>query len=300
LRRVLLIFIDGFGLGQNDKAINPLVKFDPPLFRQLFGVPLTLTAAPVLTDRVCMVATDTALGVSGLPQSATGQTALFTGINAPKVMDRHIQGFPGPGLAKIIAEHSLLSELAERGLAVTSANAYSPNYMDLVAARKRRHSVTTLTMLNANLALRSLPELQAGQAVNQDITNEMLPLMGITTIEPVSAAVAGNRLAKLAKQNHFTMFEYFQTDRWGHKRDWDIAKKIITVLNEFLTAVYAESQDELLVMITSDHGNFEDFSVKTHTNNLVPTIIWGPACCSVAAKIKALTDIKPAITTYLS
>ena len=34
------------------------------------------------------------LGIEGLPQSATGQTALFTGINAAQLLGRHLFGFP--------------------------------------------------------------------------------------------------------------------------------------------------------------------------------------------------------------
>jgi hypothetical protein len=39
---------------------------------------------------------DASLCVPGLPQSATGQAALLTGLNAPELMGRHIEGFPPP------------------------------------------------------------------------------------------------------------------------------------------------------------------------------------------------------------
>ncbi|MBP2643170.1 MAG: hypothetical protein H6Q67_1057 [Firmicutes bacterium] len=299
MRKVLVIFIDGFGLGENNKDTNPLVKFDMKIIKRLFGYPLTVEAKAVLTHKACFIPTDATLGVAGLPQSATGQTAIFTGVNAPLVMGRHIQGFPGPSLAAIIAEQSILLELVSRGLTATSANAYTPNYMEMVAARKRKHSVTTLTLLSAGIGLRSLAELEAGQAINQDITNKMLPQLGIFDVEPVSPQVAGMRLANIAQNNHFTMFEYFQTDRFGHKRDWGVAEEITNILDEFITAVYQATKEKCLVIITSDHGNFEDFSVKTHTYNLVPTILWGPGCYEVAGKIKDITDIKPAIMEYL-
>ncbi|MBP2655496.1 MAG: hypothetical protein H6Q73_3065 [Firmicutes bacterium] len=299
MRKVLLIFIDGFGLGENNGKINPLVRFNPSIFQWLIGSPLSVAATPAFNSKACLVATDAKLGIAGLPQSATGQTAIFTGVNASAVMGRHIQGFPGPSLAKIIAEHGVLSKLRNNGFRVTSANAYTPRYMELVKARKRRHSVTTLTILGAGLKLRSVPELEAGQALNQDITNEMLPIVDVNDIPVISPALAGRRLANLAKDHNFTMFEYFQTDRCGHKMDWDKAEIITAVLAEFLTAVYETSENELLVVVTSDHGNFEDLSVKTHTYNPVPTIIWGPECRSVAANIKDLTDISSAITRYL-
>ncbi len=298
MRKVLLIFIDGLGLGEDDPATNPLVRFDPLFLRSLFGRPLVRNLGCIRSDQVCLVPTDANLGVPGLPQSATGQTAIFTGINAPQLMGRHILGFPGPALAAVIAEHGIMRALADAGFSVTSANMYSADYMDLVARRQRRHSVTTLTILGAGLPLRSLPAMAAGEAVYQDITNKMLPRFGITDVPAVDPAVAGRRLADLARRHAFTMFEYFQTDRQGHKHDWDEAAKIVATLDGFLAAVHAAAGDTLVV-VTSDHGNFEDFSVKTHTANPVPTILFGPGCRSVAAAVGNLTDIKPAIIAYL-
>ncbi len=298
MRKVLLIFIDGLGLGEEDRDVNPLVRFDPPFFQNLFGGPLTRERGLILSDTACLVPTDAGLGVDGLPQSATGQTTIFTGVNAPQAMGRHILGFPGPALAAIIAEHGVMRELAAAGFSVTSANMYTADYMELVAHRQRRHSVTTLTILGAGLPLRSKREMAAGEAVYQDITNEMLPKFGVTDVPPVSPAEAGRRLAALARRHAFTMFEYFQTDRQGHKNEWAQAGKIIAVLDGFLTAVRQAAPD-ILILITSDHGNFEDLSVKTHTHNPVPTILFGPDCRKVAAAIRDLADIKPAIIAYL-
>ncbi|MDR3562675.1 MAG: metalloenzyme [Negativicutes bacterium] len=299
MSNILFIFIDGLGLGETDPATNPFVRFDPPFFRSLLGRPLTREAAPFCGDSVCLAAIDACLGVEGLPQSATGQTALLTGVNAPAAMGRHILGFPGPELAAIITEHGIMRELAEKGFTVTSANMYTPNYMELVAARKRRHSVTTLTSLRAGLRLRGLGDMAAGAAVYQDITNESLPGYGVDLVPMVSPAVAGERLVNLARQHHFTLFEYFQTDRQGHKQDWALAERIVAVLDEFLSAVYQATSDNLLVVITSDHGNFEDFSIKTHTTNKVPVLAWGPGCGPFTKKIRDLTAVKPAIIQYL-
>ena len=299
MRNVLLIFIDGLGLGATDPEINPLVRFDPSFFRVLLGQPLTRQAVPYFSETVCVVPADARLGVEGLPQSATGQTTLFTGVNAPRAMGRHILGFPGPALAKIIADHGMMRELAEQGFSVTSANMYTPNYQELVAQRKRRHSVTTLTAMGAGQKLRSLTEMAAGQAVYQDITNESLPQFGVENVPQIAPAVAGQRLAALAKHYRFTLFEYFQTDRYGHKKDWEAAKRIACVLDEFLGAVRQATPDNMLVVVTSDHGNFEDFSVKTHTDNPVPLIAWGPDCRRFVLRIKDLTDIKGAIIDYL-
>lgn len=51
-------------------------------------------------------------------------------------------------------------------------------------------------------------------------------------------------------------------------------------------------------MICSDHGNFEDISIKTHTMNPALTITAGKNAKQLAYNIKDLTDIKPSIIKY--
>ncbi|MDU4962249.1 MAG: metalloenzyme [Sporomusaceae bacterium] len=296
--RVLLIFIDGFGIGACDPAINPMVRFPGRFFPALLGVPLSRAAAKLRRDRLYFSAIDAVLGVDGLPQSATGQTSLFTGVNAPQRLGRHIQAFPGPQLKAIIEAEGLMRLLKAEGYDITSANMYTPDYMALVAARKRRHSATTLLLLAAGCRLRDLDDLLAGRAVYQDITNHSLTEVGIAA-PVVSAAEAGRRLAAIAGGHHFTLFEYFQTDRWGHKRDWEQAQAVLETLDAFLCSVYQAAADDLLVILTSDHGNFEDFSVKTHTLNPVPCLIFGPQAAAVGDAVTDLTDFAPAILAYI-
>ena len=53
-------------------------------------------------------------------------------------------------------------------------------------------------------------------------------------------------------------------------------------------------------LLTSDHGNIEDLSVRNHTLNLVPTIVWGRSRDRIAARIHSLTDITPTIVDLLT
>ncbi|MCE5286752.1 MAG: alkaline phosphatase family protein [Pelosinus sp.] len=296
---VLLVFIDGLGLGENDAEKNPLVRFPTPFLHRIFGESLTKNLGKVQTNTVCMISTDASLGVAGLPQSATGQTALFTGMNAPAFMEHHVHAFPGPKLTGMIKEHGLMKELSCQGYKVTSANMYTPDYMELVARRKRRHSASTLLILTAGLQLRSVAEMQNGHAVYQDITNEMLPAFGVENIPVIPPGLAGQRLVSIAQEYHFTLFEYFQTDRVGHKQNWAAAEKMVGVLDEFLGAIYNARTEDMLVIVTSDHGNFEDFSVKTHTHNKVPALLFGKEGYAIADSIQDLTHIKPAILSVL-
>jgi bisphosphoglycerate-independent phosphoglycerate mutase (AlkP superfamily) len=54
------------------------------------------------------------------------------------------------------------------------------------------------------------------------------------------------------------------------------------------------------MILTSDHGNIEDLSTRSHTLNPVPTIIWGAGSQRVANRISSLADITPAIISLLT
>ena len=121
--RLLLLFVDGVGLDQAGPA-NPLSVSPSPAFNRLLGGPLTSEQVQASPELV-LTTLDATLGVEGLPQSATGQTTLFTGINAAKKLGRHVTAFPGPELREIIREHSVFRRVHEAGLDTTFANAYT-------------------------------------------------------------------------------------------------------------------------------------------------------------------------------
>ncbi|EAX48257.1 metalloenzyme domain protein [Thermosinus carboxydivorans Nor1] len=295
---VLLVFVDGFGLGISDKTVNPLIRFHMSFFEMLFGRPLTQEIDRFVSSRACLVPVDARLDTEGLPQSATGQTALLTGVNVAKELGRHVAGFPGPQLTEFIRQYGIMKRLVDKKYLATSANMYMPDYLNLVAARKRRHAVTTLVVLEAGQPLRSVAELLKGDAVYQDLTNEMLAEAGLS-VPLTTPALAGRRLVEIACRHHFTMFEYFQTDRCGHKQDWQKAAQIVNRLDEFFGAIWQMAPTDMTVIIASDHGNFEDFSVRTHTYNPVPVIVFGYRCTEVAEQIRQLTDVTPTIIGML-
>ncbi len=281
--RVLLLFVDGLGLGDADPAANPVVGGAcPVLARWLAG-----EAAPV----------DACLGVPGLPQSATGQATLLTGVNASRAMGRHVEGFPGPSLQAIVRGHNLLLRAAACGLRATFANAYFTDRISLAAIR--RPSVTTVAAQSAGLALRGPADLVAGRAVYQDLTRDALRARGFEG-PFVSPEEAGTHLVALAAEHDLTLFEYFQTDRAGHSGDRGLAESVLSKYDRFLAAAlrFADVPGRL-VLLVSDHGNIEDLRVRTHTRNPVPVAARGEGAARILAEVRDLTDITPAIARLL-
>jgi hypothetical protein len=291
---LLLIFIDGVGIGTRGEH-NPLDGLESEFFSIFQG------EHPQLPFKGMMAETDARLGVDGLPQSATGQTTILTGVNAAKLIGRHLNGYPSPRLKQALTEQSIYKKLMARGKSVTFANAYTRSYIE---NPPRFISATTVAAQSAGVPLRMVEDLQEGRAVSHDFTNRFLIERGFE-VKQREPEEAGRDLARLAAAYDFTLYEHFITDRIGHERDRDLARTLtrrhIPILTQFVRAVLEIADlERQTVLITSDHGNIEDASTRGHTLNPVATLAFGVARDYICSRVRSLTDITPAIVDTLS
>jgi 2,3-bisphosphoglycerate-independent phosphoglycerate mutase len=289
---VIVFFIDGLGIGHK-KTENPLDSIEniEPLANFINEEP------SVLLDGI-LVPTDPRLGVEGRPQSASGQTTILTGINAPKFLGHHKQGFPNEKLREIINEHSIFRQLKNRKIEPNIfLNAYTPQFF---TEKQRWKSATTCAVEAAEMRFCKLPDLLGRKALFHDFTNQYLRERGFDA--PLfSPAEAAEILAKASEDYRFTLYEYFITDKIGHDQDFEKARIYLPPLAEFIRETLKRiNLEKTTFILTSDHGNIEDLSVRTHTLNDVPTIIWGRKKDETAKRIKDLSDITPAIINLLN
>ncbi len=220
-----------------------------------------------------LIAADACLGVPGTPQSATGGTSLFTGVNAPVFSGGHLQGYPNTKLKELIAREGLLRKARERGARVGFANAYTSRFFE--RGRTRHRSVTTVMAETAGIPLRREANLKRGEAVCRDFTNRILVDSGLE-IDLLPPEEAGARLGRMAGEGDLLLYEYFQTDVVGHRGTFEDALEVVEGLNLFLGAAVAGLDPECDVFVlSSDHGNVEDMSTSSHTLNKVPILLWG-------------------------
>lgn len=303
LPRIVLVFVDGIGLAPASRT-NPLSSTPSPAVRELLGGGLT-SESVARRPGLALEPIDANLGVAGLPQSATGQTALFTGINAAQVLGRHVTAFPGPRLRRLLNESSIFLQLAREGLATTFANPFPPGYRRAVLAGKRRASATTWAALAADLRLRSLGDLAAGRAVSWDIEGDRMAARGpdrqARRFEEgrVDAIRAGENLARIARRFRFTLFETFATDLAGHHRWGWTADEAWRRVDGLLDGLLAAKSRATTVLLTSDHGNLEDATNGSHTRNPVPLLAVGPLAGELAT-IRSITDLTPAVVSLLA
>ena len=292
--RVVFIFLDGVGIGSKDVEINPWLGAGLPCLRALLG-----DCLPTLGEEHCsgphalVVPADATLGMAGIPQSGTGQTALLTGINAAAHFGRHFGPWVPTTLRSLLADHNLLVRALKAGRTVAFANAYH------AAIPGKRPAAPTLAAYAAGLLVRGADALVQGSAVASSITNEMwqrfAPDAGVPDVLPRDA---GRALARIASAVELTFFAHYDTDLAGHRRGWEGSVAALERVDAFLGGLLELLPAGALVVIASDHGNLED-SRAGHTRNPVPIVAIGPGRQIIGDRVKTITDVAPSLLALL-
>jgi hypothetical protein len=294
-----MLFLDGVGIGRRDPTVNPLFHARLPGLQSLLEGNLpSLRRRSSVSKGSTLIPLDATLGVAGLPQSGTGQTALFTGINAPRRIGRHFGPHPYSTLRPVIEESNIFRALRAAGKSSCFANAFPQRFFEYIEHRRTRVTVTTYACLASGVPLRGAGELGRAEAVSADITGEGWSAMGYPDMPVVTPEVAGGRLASLARAYEFVLFEYWKTDHAGHERSMHESVSLLEKLDGLLVGIVdAGALEECLLVITSDHGNIEDLSCKTHTRNPVPLILAGKGHRVAAARILHHSSSRPDLTS---
>jgi 2,3-bisphosphoglycerate-independent phosphoglycerate mutase len=300
-RSVWMIFLDGVGIGPKQGAWNPFFAAEYPTLRLLGNGLIPSSRNRTAEGNGTLVKPiDANLGIRGLPQSGTGQTTLFTGINAAKYIGKHFGPYPFSTLKPIIENNNIFRNLLRHKHPILFANAYPRQFFSYIESGKRRLTVTTLSCLLTGIPLNTAGDLLEGRAISADITNERWDSLGYPDIPVILPEEAGKRFAKLASERSFTLFEYFLTDHAGHRQDLQQAVDVLRRLDAFLRGVIDGMNDRTVLILTSDHGNVEDLRVKSHTRNPVPLWVHGRESRRFAEGIESIQDITPRIISWLT
>lgn len=306
--RLLFFFLDGVGLGAEDPQINPFALAAMPTLQALLeGRRLVLDSVsegPLETGRATLLALDACLGVAGVPQSASGQAALLTGVNVPAAIGYHYGPKPNAAVARFLRNGTLFGSARRGGLRAALLNAYPPSYFAAIQSGRRVYSAIPLAAISAGLALKTRADLMEGQALSADFTGAgWRERLGLPEIPLLSPREAGERMAELAGGLHFAFFEFWLSDYAGHSRDLLAARLLLETFDQALAGLLEAWDDRTgLILITSDHGNLEDLSTRRHTTNPVPALLIGAENRrrAFARSLRDLTDIAPAALELLA
>ncbi len=297
----LFLFLDGVGLGSDDSSTNPFARASMPNLQGLLGgrrllinalpepqdyptisdsfnltVPLS-QPAHLETPRANLLGLDACMGVAGLPQSASGQAALLTGLNVPASLGYHYGPKPNPSVATFLRNGNLFNTLKQSGRKVGFLNAYPPRYFTAIESGLRLYSAIPLAATSAGIRLHTIDDLLAGHAIAADFTAQGWHThLGLKNIPLLPTKEAGKYLAELASSYDFSLFEYWLSDYAGHNQEMDSACDLLESFDQVLGGLLEAWDDrEGLILLTSDHGNLEDLSTRRHTYNPVPALLIG-------------------------
>ena len=300
--RVIFLFLDGVGLGEADASVNPWLAASMPTLEVLLGgrIP-TLETPHIATERAVLFPTDAQGGVDGVPQSATGQASILTGLNVPALIGEHYGPRPDRRIRPFLERDTLFHEARRAGKRVAFANAYPPRFFQMVNSGRRLPGAITYAARAAGIRLRTAEDLAAGRAFSVDYTNEAWRTqLGYPHMPVWSPYEAGRIFALWAEEYDLVVVDQWATDMVGHRRDWEQAVTLLERFDAFLHGILdTVDLTTTLVLITSDHGNLEDMRTRHHTRNPVPTILVGPQPVLAAAQVSHLNDIRAVVERAL-
>ena len=294
-----MIFIDGVGIGKKDKLFNPFFKYGFNTFQTLFGEIPSLENQYLIRDKKYLFPSDANLDTTGLPQSGTGQASLFCGYNAAKYIGKHFGPFPyTTTLPKIKDEHILVHYYRNRKSGYF-ANAYPKPFFDYLKSGRERLGVTASACRLNKIKFNTVSDVRKGTALTAEAVNDRWNTRLNYSLPQIKPQTAARRLLRISEKNKFTLYEFYLLDHLGHLRIKDEFNLLYNTVDLFLFTILTElDYKKTTIVVCSDHGNFEDLSVKTHTRNPSLTIAAGKYAEEIFNSVKSIMDIKPAIIKY--
>ena len=299
-RHVVFVFWDGVGLGT--RADNPFQAAEMPFLDALLEGQRPLAASPVvMAGQAGAYGVDACLGVEGRPQSATGQAALVSGRNVPRLLGEHYGPKPNAAIRALLDQENLFAVLVKAGLRVASANAYPPPYFKGIRSGRRLLSAIPYALQQAGLPLGSVETYKRGQAISGAMTGrDWREHLGMVDVPVYTPRAAGAVVGRRSQEVDFLFYEHWVTDILGHRHQFAEAVKHFTNLDLFLHGL-TEGVDltQTLILVGSDHGNVEDCSHGRHTLHPALGMAWGAGFEWAMERVQDLTSYRPLIEELL-
>jgi hypothetical protein len=293
---ILMIFLDGIGLGADDPAVNPFaVASTPTLFQLANGHRWLADTGRQATDRALFIPTDPRMGVPGRPQSGSGQAAILTGCNVPQIIGEHYGPKPNKAIRDLLAADNFFKQVVAHGKKAALLEAYPPRWHKATNRGKNLRSSYQQAAYDAGLHIFDERAIYNGGALAADWTGEgWRTQLGYEDTPLYSPYEAGVKLVELSRRYDFAFHAHWLTDLVGHRGPVEDGTALLELFDGVMAGVLDAWDDrEGLVIITSDHGNLEDISKRQHTENDVPTVIIGAEKDAFASGFSTLADFAP-------
>ena len=301
--RVLMIFLDGIGLGPDDPVSNPFAVARTPVLCSLAGGKRWLAnTGRQQGERSLFLPTDPRLGVAGRPQSGTGQATIFSGRNVPRLTGVHYGPKPDAATRTMLAGDNLFKQLVAGGKTAALLEAYPPSWHRAIKSGRRLRSSYQQAAHEAGVRMMDQEDLWRGDALPVDWTGEHWPRpAGRERLTKRRPREAGAHLVQLARRYDFSLLAHWPSDVIGHRGTLAEGVALLETFDAVMDGVLDAWDDhEGLVIICSDHGNMERIGDRRHTCNDVPTVVIGEKRRIFDADNLTLADIAPGILRAMS
>jgi hypothetical protein len=301
-KHILLIFLDGVGLGDDDPAVNPFSAASTPTLNVLAnGHRWVRDTGKQVSERAIFIPTDPRMGVPGRPQSASGQAAILTGRNIPQLIGEHYGPRPNLPIRQLLAEDNFFKQVVAHGLTAALIEAYPPPFHQSINSGKRLRSSYQQALHEAGLPLFGEDMIYSGEALAVDWTGEgWRKQLGYTDTPIYTPVEAGQRMVEIARRYDFAFFSHWMSDTVGHRGTVEEGARLLETFDGVMEgALQSWRDDEGLIIITSDHGNLEDLSHGKHTENDVATVVIGEGKERFVQGLYTLADLVPRMGAYL-
>lgn len=299
---ILMLFLDGIGLGADDPASNPFAAANTPtLFRLANGQRWLATTGRQVTDRALFIPTDPRMGVPGRPQSGSGQAAILTGCNVPELIGEHYGPKPNKPIRDLLAEDNFFKQVVAHGKTAALLEAYPPRWHTATNRGKNLRSSYQQAAYDAGLPIFDEKAIYAGDALAADWTGEgWRTQLGFKDTPVYSPYEAGVKLVELSRRYAFAFHSHWISDVIGHRGPLADAVALLELFDGVMAGVLDTWDDaEGLIIITSDHGNMEEITNRKHTENDVPSVIIGAERNVFASGFNTLADFVPIMARLL-
>ena len=302
MSRVLFLFIDGIGLGDDVASVNPFAMADLPTLHALSNDCRWLASTGrQVTERSVFLPLDPRLGVAGRPQSGTSQAALMTGQNIPQMIGRHYGPKPDAATRSILDQTNLFITLKRHGKSARFLDAYPPQMLAGIDSGKRLPSSMQYAPIASGQKLYDIDALRAGDAITAEYTGEeWRSHLSLYDIPAYTPREAGQQLGRIARRHDFAVHSHWLTDLFGHRGHFDEAVAMLQRIDGVMAGLLdVWDMENDIIVLTSDHGNMEHIGDRHHTENDVPCLVVGRQSQTFAASLHDLTDLHDAILTIL-
>lgn len=299
---ILLIFLDGIGLGDDNPAVNPFAIAHMPTLMALSGGKRWLRhTGRQESERAIFIPTDPRMGVPGRPQSATGQASIITGRNIPQIIGEHYGPKPNPAIRELLAHDNFFKQVLAHNKKAALINAYPPQLHKGIERGKILRSSYQQALHDAGLPMFGEETIYNGTALSSDWTGEgWRTQLGYTDTPLYTRHEAGRRMVEISRRYDFAFFSHWFTDIIGHRGALEDGVRLLELFDGVMAGALDTWDDtEGLMIVTSDHGNMEEIGDRRHTENDVPTLIIGSQKKAFAHELRNLSDLAPRMAKFL-